>query len=105
MQLIEQIYIGKSITDLGTIFYCLKRNIPIVNLYCICMLENTKHLLEIMSTKQLFLQRNVCKPYWIVGIAAGKAEAYDLTKAIFQDCLERGILMNEMNEWKEKIKL
>ena len=102
MRLIEEVYIGKSITDLGTIFYCLKRNIPIVNLYCICLLENTKHMLEIMTARQLFLPRNVCKPYWIVGIAEGKKEAYDLTRAIFQDSLERGI---QWSEWKEKIKL
>lgn len=101
MEFIEEPYIGKSITDLETIFYSLKRRIPVMNIYCICISEESQFLLEIMSSKELYHQRNQNKKYCIAGIAQGKKEAYDLVRYMVENCCH-----GEDNEkdWKQKLK-
>ncbi len=91
MNFIENIYVGESVDDLETVYYSLKREIPVFNIYCICINNNPKNTFEIMNTKELFSKRNIKKDYIIVGIAMGKREALSLLTYIVEDTIKKGI--------------
>lgn len=92
MEFIEDIFIGGSINELGTIIYSLKKNVPVLNIYCLCIKTEGKNLLEIMTSWELLKNKNENKKYIVIGIANGKMEAYDLAGYIFQ--------FAEDNDWE-----
>ncbi len=90
MEFIEEIFIGESIQDLGTIIYSLRRNIPVFQIYCICLFEEPKSRFEILSSKELFSNKNRKRKYVIAGIAGGKHEAENLFLFMVETALQAG---------------
>lgn len=102
MDFIENIYVGENVDDLETVYYSLKRGIPVFNIYCICINNNSKNTFEIMSAKELFSKRNIKKDYIIVGIAMGKREALSLLTYIIEDAIKKGVnILNIKKALKE----
>ena len=68
MELIENLFVGGNVTDLETIVYSLRREVPVLRLYCIVYFED-KNRLELLSSHELFHTRNKNRPAKIAGIA------------------------------------
>ena len=75
MRLIENLFVAGNVTELETVVYSLRRSIPVLHLYCIVLFED-KNRLEILSSRELFRERNKNRPGQIAGVAMGKREAY-----------------------------
>lgn len=50
MQLIENLFVGESVGNLGTVVYSLKRDIPVFRLYCLVYFAD-RNRIEILSSK------------------------------------------------------
>jgi hypothetical protein len=90
MEFIDEIFVGESIQDLGTIIYSLRRKIPVFQIYCICLFDEPQKRFEILSTRELFSKKNRNRHYVIAGIAGGKAEAEDLFLYMVETALMAG---------------
>ncbi len=77
MQCIEDLYVGQSVSDLGTVLYSLRRNIPVIRLYCIAWFP-AQNRMVLLSTKELFCGRYDKQNPIIAGIAMGKQECIDV---------------------------
>ena len=51
MQLIENLFVGESVGNLGTVVYSLKRDIPVFRLYCLVYFAD-RNRIEILSSKK-----------------------------------------------------
>lgn len=87
MEIIEEVYVGKSIQDLGTIVYALKRKIPVHRLYIICMEDTSSFIAEILPVTEFYSNQYRQKFPIIIGFAQGQREAYDLFRFIVQDAV------------------
>ena len=67
----------------------LRRSIPVLHLYCIVLFED-KNRLEIMTSRDLFHERNKNRPASIAGVAMGRREAYDLLAFMTEDAVKCG---------------
>ena len=61
MELIENLFVGGNVSDLETIVYSLRREVPVLRLYCIVYFED-KNRLELLSSHELFHTRNKNRP-------------------------------------------
>ena len=84
MKFFEELYIGKSITDIEEDISLLKRGESRFGLMCVCKNENRKFLFEILSSRELQKERNADK-YTVYGLAIGKREAFELLRYILED--------------------
>ena len=89
MELIEDLFVGSNVTDLETILYSLRREIPVLHLYCIVYFED-KNRLELLSSHELFHARNRNRPAQIAGIAMGREETVDLLLFMAEKAQEEG---------------
>ena len=89
MKLIDNLFVAGNVTDLETIVYSLRRGIPVLHLCCIVLFED-KNRLEILSSQDLFHERNKNRPARIAGIAMGRREAYDLLAFMTEDAVKGG---------------
>ena len=89
MRLIENLFAAGNVTEPETVVYSLRRDIPVLHLYCIVLFED-RNRLEILSSKDLFQERNKNRPAVIAGVAMGKREAYDLLRFMAEDAVENG---------------
>ena len=89
MEMIEDLFVGGSVTELETVVYRLRRHIPVAHIYCI-VLFGDRNRLEILSSKELFHQRNRNRPAKLAGIAKGRGEAYELLAYMVEMALEQG---------------
>ncbi len=89
MKLIENLFVAGNVTELETVVYSLRRDIPVFHLYCIVLFED-KNRLEILASRDLFHERNKNRPAKIAGIAMGRREAYDLLAYMTEDAVEKG---------------
>ena len=83
MKLIDNLFVAENVTDLETVVYSLRRSIPVLHLYCIVLFED-KNRLEILTSRDLFHERNKNRPAQIAGIAmeiAGKVVGRQLSDA------------------------
>ncbi len=90
MNFIENIYVGEGVDDLETVYYSLKRGIPVFNIFCICINENSNNTFDILSSRELFTDKNIKKDYIIAGIAQGKKEALSLLTYMVSDSVNKG---------------
>ena len=89
MELIEDMFVSENVTDLETVVYSLRRNIPVLRLYCIVFFED-RNRLEILSSRALFQKRYADRPAKIAGIAMGKRGAVDLLCFMAEDAVAHG---------------
>lgn len=89
MKLIDNLFVAGNVTDLETVVYSLRRSIPVLHLYCIVLFED-KNRLEILSSRDLFHERNKNRPGLIVGVAMGRREAIDLLRFMTEDAVKDG---------------
>lgn len=85
MKLLDNLYVGELIENPAEIFEKLKKRTPVLGLYCICILPEGKFSAEILSSRELFSEKNKEKNYKIIGISQGKPEAKELFSAIVED--------------------
>jgi len=84
MEFAEELYISKSIINTGLIISMLKNgNIP-YGVFCVCSESDGKYRYEIMSCRELLKDKNIVR-YKVLGLAAGKFEAYEVVRAIVED--------------------
>lgn len=86
MDFSEDVYFGKSISNIEEVYTNIKNKIPMYDIYCIYISENLKT--EICSSEQIFNEKNKTKNYKIIGIAKGRDEAYDLFGFIVSDWIK-----------------
>lgn len=89
MKLIEHLFVGENVTELETILYSLRRSIPVLHLYCIVYFED-KERLEILSSYELFQDRNRERQGMIAGVAMGRKEAIDLLVYMAEEARRQG---------------
>lgn len=89
MELIENLFVGGNVTDLETIVYSLRREVPVLRLYCIVYFED-KNRLELLSSHELFHTRNKNRPAKIAGIAMGREKTVDLLLFMAKRAQEEG---------------
>lgn len=89
MEIIDNLFVAGNVTNLETVVYSLRRNIPVLRLYCIVLFTD-KNRLEILSSRELFLERNQKRRGKIVGIAMGRAEAIDLLVFMAEEAAKQG---------------
>lgn len=89
MNLIDNLFVAGNVTDLETVVYSLRRGIPVLHLTCIVLFED-KNRLEILSSRDLFHERNKNRPAQIAGIAMGRRAAYDLLAFMTEDAVANG---------------
>lgn len=89
MELIENLFVGGNVTDLETVVYSLRRGIPVLHLHCIVYFAD-KERLEMLSSRELFLERNKKRPGKIAGIAMGRRETVDLLVYMAEEAVKNG---------------
>lgn len=89
MKLIDNLFVAGNVKDMETVVYSLRRSIPVLHLYCIVLFED-KNRLEILTSRDLFHERNKNRPAQIAGIAMGRREAVDLLRFMTEDAVQNG---------------
>ena len=89
MKLIDNLFVAGNVTDLETVVYSLRRSIPVLHLYCIVLFED-RNRLEIMTSRDLFHERNKNRPAQIAGIAMGRRQVYDLLVFMTEEAVANG---------------
>ena len=89
MKLVDNLFVAGNVTDLETVIYSLRRSIPVLHLTCIVLFED-KNRLQILSSRDLFHERNKKRPGLIAGIAMGRREASDLLRFMTEDAVQSG---------------
>ncbi|WP_458407173.1 hypothetical protein [Anaerotignum sp.] len=89
MKLIDNLFVAENVTDLETVVYSLRRSIPVLRLHCIVLFED-KNRLEILSSRDLFHERNKNRPAQIAGIAMGRRAAYELLAFMTEEAVASG---------------
>ena len=89
MKLIDNLFVAGNVTELETVIYSLRRSIPVLHLCCIVLFED-KNRLEILSSRDLFHERNKNRSGRIAGIAMGRRAAIDLLCFMTEDAVKDG---------------
>ncbi len=77
MELLENLFIGENITDPEAVIVSLRRQIPVLRLYCIVYFAD-KDRLELLSSHELFRAANRHRPAKVAGIAMGREKTVEL---------------------------
>jgi hypothetical protein len=85
MQIYHDIYVGKGIKDSRKILKKIKKNDSVPNVYCVCLEENSPHLMEIVDSYELMKEMYQFKKFMVIGIAYGKKEAFELIRTIVEE--------------------
>ncbi|MBS4960030.1 MAG: hypothetical protein KHZ62_04310 [Clostridiales bacterium] len=103
MRFAKNIWSAEDMNDLATIVYSLRRNIPVLDCFLVCLSPNEKNYFEILSSEELVKERNQKKDYFVVGISIGKKEALQLVMRIFEEAAEQmwdfRNLREEVQKW------
>ena len=89
MELIENLFVSENVTDLETVVYSLRRDIPVLRLQCIVFFAD-RNRLEIIASRELFHKRYTERPAKIAGIAIGRREAVALLCFMAEEALREG---------------
>lgn len=102
MKLAEELFVAETISDLETVVYALKQDIPMPRLYCILFLfERNRY--EIISSWQLCKGRFPERDSIVIGIANGRREAYDLMAYILEEVVKEHKDLKNPKSWIEGI--
>ncbi|WP_352399629.1 hypothetical protein [Anaerotignum sp.] len=102
MQLAENLFVSENVTDLETVVYALKRNIPMPRLYCI-FYNPDKNRYETTSSWELCRGRFSQNTGVIVGVANGRRQAYDLVVFMVEEALREGKDIANPSSWVEGV--
>lgn len=89
MELIDNLFVAENVANLETVIYSLRRDIPVLRLYCIVYFAD-RNRLEILSSRELFTPRYKGRKGVIAGIAMGRAEAVDMLLCMAREAAEKG---------------
>ena len=92
MEFMDNLYVGELIEDPAEVFEKLKKRTPVLGIYCICISQKSKFQAEILSSRELFAEKNRYKNYKVIGISMGKPEAKELFSKIVEDYISAGDL-------------
>ncbi len=101
MELAKELFVAENISDLETVVYALRRNIPMPRLYCI-LLSVLKNRYEIISSWQLCKGSLPPPDGLVVGIANGKQEAYSLMAYIIEEAVQGEKDLCNPHTWIER---
>ena len=90
MRFMDNLYVGELIGDPSDVFDKLKNRIPVTGVYCICLSPSSRFYAEILSSRELFSEKNRKKDYTVIGIAMGKPEAKEVFSTIVEDYISAG---------------
>ncbi|WMI81346.1 hypothetical protein [Anaerotignum sp. MB30-C6] len=102
MRLAQELFVAENVTDLETVVYALKRNIPMPRLYCILFISE-KNCYEIVSSWELCRGRFQSKNGVVVGVANGKREAFDLIAYMIEEVIKDGKDLSNPSTWIEGV--
>lgn len=102
MQLAENLFVADNVTDLETVVYSLKQNIPMPRLYCILFISEKKRY-EMASSWELCRGRFQSKDGVIVGVANGKRKGMDLIAYLIEEVVKDGKDLSKPDTWIEGI--
>lgn len=102
MRLAQDLFVAENVTDLETVVYALKRNIPMPRLYCILFVSE-KNRYELVSSWELCRGRFQSKDGVVVGVANGKREGLDLIAYLIEEVVKDGKDLSEPDTWIEGI--
>lgn len=89
MELIDNLFVAENVSNLETVIYSLRRDIPVLRLYCIVYFAD-RNRLEILSSRELFTPRYKGRRGVIAGIAMGRAEAVDMLLTMAREAEANG---------------
>lgn len=92
----KKYFVGETVKNKDKVFKRLSRNRPYKNIYCICVGNNSRHLMDIIESTEIIRDFYSSKEYKIIGIANGRSEAFELTRKIIESIYE---------EYKDPIKV
>lgn len=98
LRLHESLFVSENIQNIGTIVYSIRRNIPVLRLYCIVWFASSARL-EILSSKELFTPKHQKRDGLVVGIAMGQRESFDLLRHMAQTALTDGRDITNVSQW------
>jgi len=87
MEFAEELYISKSIINVRAIVEMLRNGDIPHGVFCVCIKKNGKYRYEIMSCRELLKHRHV-SDYMVLGLAAGKSEAFEVVRSIVEESHE-----------------
>ncbi|KXL53961.1 hypothetical protein CLNEO_00560 [Anaerotignum neopropionicum] len=102
MKMAQELFVAENVSDLETIVYALKRNIPMPRLYCVIFIYE-KNRYELISSWQLCRGRFHPKEGVIVGVANGKRMAYGLMAFIIEEAVKEQKDLLNPSTWIEGI--
>lgn len=98
MDFAEELYVGETVENLGTVVYSLRREIPVPRLYCMVLFYDRDRL-EILSSRELFTPKQKKRKGRIVGVAMGRKEAIDLLRYAAGQAAAEGRDMTRPQTW------
>lgn len=96
MRFIENVFVSDNIKDLNTVVYSLKRNIPVFDIYVVCVDNNGK--CEIILSKDFLGNFGQSEKKTVIGLAFGKKSAYNLFADIVCYANEKGWNIDELGK-------
>lgn len=78
MKFYKNLFIGKNVKNINSIIKFANENIPVFNIYFICIVKKSSNLMEIIESRQIYKKINSLNDYLIIGISEGKNEAKEL---------------------------
>lgn len=103
MEFLEELYVGETVENIGTIVYSLRREIPVFRLYCIVLFCD-RNRIEILSSKELFTKKNKNRQKILTGIAMGRQEAISLFAFMLENMAKTGKDLTNPSAWFVKSK-
>ncbi|MDD3395549.1 MAG: hypothetical protein EOM28_06040 [Clostridia bacterium] len=102
MRFAQDLFVAENISDLETVVYALKQNIPMPRLYCILFIH-AKNRYELVSSWQLCKGRFRPADGIIIGVANGRRETYDLMAYILEEAVKEQKDLSNPSTWIEGI--
>lgn len=101
MELAQELFVAENVKDLETVVYALRRDIPVVRLYCIVYLRD-RNRFELLSSQELFKSNFQSKQGLIVGVAQGSWEVVDLFCYMVEQAAGEGRDLTNPKTWVEE---
>jgi len=98
MELADDLFVAENVEDLEQIVYALRRGIPMFRLHCVVWME-ARNRVEIISSYELFTEKNKNKAGKIIGVAMGHGAAAELLRTVVEEAHKDGKDLANPKEW------